>query len=139
MISKKLQLDAQLIYHIIIYDNEFLQRILFPNNEDVFTYKNQIFYQATQQSLEALTTNIQRTDGAVHVYVICSQDCKPSKRNMKEWKPNKIRVFVESLKYMLKTTAKKRAKNLSVKHVVFSGVDLGYVGSFGTTYEKYIV
>jgi hypothetical protein len=93
-----------------------------------------IFYKTTQQSLDALIAN-----GVVYVYVICSQECKPSKRSLSNWESNKIRTFVDKLKDVLKKTRNKQTKQLSVKQIVFSGVDLGYVGSFTTTYEKHLM
>jgi hypothetical protein len=140
MIYKQLALDRNNIHHIIIYDNNFLQKVLFPYNIDVFAYENAYFYNGNNY-YESLQQNIDSSylNGDILIYIICSEDCVPSTKGLGKLFPskqNKIRVFIEQVKSQVKKL--KRKKQIVIKQVVFSGVGLGYVGSFTTTYEKQI-
>lgn len=137
MIQRKLQLVPDNIYHVIVYDDEFLQNMLF-HADTTMKYQNIYFYRNINDRIPCqFEQNIISTmTSDVHVYVICSQDCQPTTRRFGSVKPNKMRIFIERLKSLLRKLGIQ--SHLFVNQVSVSGVDLGFIQDVVPKYHKII-
>lgn len=135
MIQQKLALNPSQVCHLIIYDNTFLQTILFIDDTYV-RYQNMFFYNNNNDNIPVDLENniITNSKSEVLVYVICSKDCTPTTRKKGSLTKNKIREYVEDLKLFLSRF--QQPKNIFIHQVEFSAVELGYIGHLMPKYHK---
>ena len=143
MIHEKLHIHDLQVCHVIVYDNKFLQNILFQHECShtctTMRFQNTFFYKNVNDRIPLdLEHNItENNDNEIVVHVICTHDCYPTKKRLGAWrgmKNNKIRTFIELLKTSLRKF--RRRTKIIVNQITFSAVELGYVSDVTQTYHK---